>query len=237
MNTFRWSKLAAVTGCSALVLACRVNPTSPDMENSSEGRACPPDALIEDAEDGNNQIVIQDGRSGYVYTFADSAGSTVDPPGGAAFRMSDGGANGTEKALRIQGSIGSADVVYAGLGLNFTDPRGPYDMSKYQGISFYAKKGPGSTGKVRLRFPDQNTDPEGGICGACSNDFGMQLSLTEQWQKFIVPFSALKQESGWGSPRPMSLESEAVFALQMAINDKGKGYDIWVDEIAFTGCE
>ena len=213
---------------------CRVNPTSPDMASTSAGHACPPDAVIEDAEDGNNQIVIQDGRSGYVYTYADAA-STVDPP--APFTMTEGGANGSQYALRIHGQIGNADVVYAAMGLNFTDPRGPYDASKYQGISFYAKKGAGSTSKVRFKLPDQNTDPDGGVCGHCSNDFGMNLSLTEEWQQFIVPFDAMKQEKDWGSPRPMSLDSEAIFAMQIAVNEKGRPFDIWLDDVAFTGCE
>lgn len=219
---------------STVGLGCRVNPTSPDLANTSEGKACPPDAVVESAEDGNNQISIQDGRSGYVYTDVDSVGSTVSP--GAPFTMADGGANGTSKALRIQGKIAPTGEVRAAMGLNFTDPLGPYDASKYQGVSFFAKKGPNSTGKVSVRFPDKNTDPGGGICAKCYNAFGIKISLTEEWQRFIIPFNALKQEPDWGSPRPMSMASDAVFALQFAVSDKGKDFDIWVDEIAFTGC-
>ncbi|HVZ33071.1 MAG TPA: carbohydrate binding domain-containing protein, partial [Polyangiaceae bacterium] len=220
----------------ALGVACRVNPTSPDLEKSAEGKACPPDAKIDDAEDNNNQILVQDGRSGYVYTYVDSEGSTITPAGGAVFTMSPGGANGSQLAMRISGQLSTANIVYAALGMNFTDPRGPYDASKYKGISFFAKKGPGSTSHVRIKVPDKNTDPDGGICGACSNDFGMQLNLTEQWQRFIVPFSALRQESGWGNPRPRSVATDAIYALQFQVNDKGKSYDISIDDLAFTGC-
>src|SRR6188768_1407525 len=78
------------------ILGCRVNPTSPDMENSAEGKACPPEAKIDDGEDGNNQVLIQDGRSGYVYTYVDPDGSTIDPAGGAQFNMTPGGANGSQ---------------------------------------------------------------------------------------------------------------------------------------------
>jgi hypothetical protein len=136
----------------------------------------------------------------------------------------------------MTGKLSNAGTVYAAMGMNFADPKGPYDASKYQGLSFYGKKGPGSTSKVRIKFPDINTDPDGGVCGACSNDFGMPLSFTEEWQKFIVPFSALRQESGWGNPRPRSVESEAMFAVQFAVNAKGKPFDIWIDDLAFTGC-
>lgn len=219
-----------------LASGCRINPTSPEMANTPEGKACPPDAKIEDGEDGNNQILVQDGRSGYVYTYVDAVGSTIDPAAGAPFPMAAGGANGTQHALRMSGDLGPSGTVYAAMGMNFTDPQGPYDLSKYQGISFFAKKGPGSTSKVRVKMADKNTDPDGGVCGACSNDFGMQLSLSEEWQKFIVPFRALRQEAGWGNPRPRSVASEAVFSIQFAVNDKGKAFDVWVDDIAFTGC-
>jgi endoglucanase len=219
-----------------LAVGCRVNPTSPDMENTAAGKACPPDAKIEDGEDNNNQILVQDGRAGYVYTYVDPDGSTVDPAGGAQFSMTAGGANGSQYALHMGGQLASANIVYAALGLNLTDPKGPFDASKYKGISFFAKKGPGSTGKVRIKFPDKNTDPDGGVCGACANDFGMQLTLSEEWQKYIVPFSALRQESGWGNPRPRSVSPEAIYAIQFQVNDKGRPFDVWVDDLAFTGC-
>lgn len=216
--------------------ACRVNPTSPDLASSAEGKACPPEARIDDGEDGNNQLLVQDGRSGYIYTYADPEGTTIDPPAGGQFTMTPGGANGSQYALRMSGQLASASLVYAALGMNFVNPKGPYDASRYQGISFFAKKGPGASAKVRIKVPDKNTDPDGGVCGACSNDFGMQLTLTEEWQKFIVPFGALRQEAGWGNPRPRSVATDAVFAVQFQVNDKGRPFDVWLDDLAFTGC-
>jgi endoglucanase len=221
---------------SAALGACRVNPTSPDMENTAEGKACPPDARLEDGEDGNNQVLVQDGRSGYIYTYADPEGTTITPAGGGVFNMSPGGANGSQYAMHMSGQLGGGSLVFAAMGMNFADPKGPYDASKYQGISFYAKKGPGTTSKLRIKVPDKNTDPDGGVCAACSNDFGMQLSLSEEWQHYIVPFKALRQESGWGNPRPRSVDTSAVFAVQFQVNEKGKPFDVWVDDLAFTGC-
>lgn len=227
---------AALSAVLLAAVGCRVNPTDPGMAETAAGKACPAEAKIEDGEDNNNQVIVQDGRSGYIYTYVDPEGSTIDPAGGAQFVMSPGGANGSQFALHISGQLASSSVVYAAMGMNFADPKGPYDASKYQGVSFFAKKGPGSTSKVRIKMPDKNTDPDGGVCGACSNDFGMQLTLSEEWQRFIVPFSALKQESGWGNPRPRSLAAEAVYALQFQVNDKGKPFDVWIDDLAFTGC-
>jgi endoglucanase len=241
MSAMVWRGSRALAKASLVLLlgfplACRVNPTSPAMESSAAGKACPPDAKIEDGEDGNNQLLVQDGRSGYIYTYADSEGTTIEPAAGGQFVMTPGGANGSQNALHVGGQLAKAGTVFAAVGMNFTDPRGPYDASKYQGISFFAKKGPGSTSKLRIKMPDKYTDPEGGVCAACSNDFGMQLSLSDEWQKFIVPFSALRQDSGWGNPRPRSVASEAVFAVQFQVNDKGKPFDIWIDDLAFTGC-
>jgi hypothetical protein len=232
----RWVASVVCVLLSGALVACRVNPTSPDMENTPEGKACPPDAKIEDGEDNNNQVLVQDGRSGYIYTYADSEGTTIAPAGGGVFSMSPGGANGSQYALHMSGQLGGGSVVFAAMGMNLADPKGPYDASKYQGISFYAKKGPGSTGKVIIKMSDKNTDPDGGVCAACSNDFGMRLSLSEEWQRYIVPFKALRQESGWGNPRPRSVDPEAVFAVQFQVREKGKPFDVWVDDLAFTGC-
>src|SRR5690242_11699825 len=102
MNATVWMRAAGRASVLLLGLAlgaCRVNPTSPDLANSPEGKACPPEATIEDGEDGNNQVIVQDGRSGYIYTYSDPEGSTVEPAGGGVFNMTPGGANGSQYAL------------------------------------------------------------------------------------------------------------------------------------------
>jgi endoglucanase len=196
---------------------------------------CPASAMIDDAEDDNNQVMVQEGRGGYVYTFVDKAGSTV-APGDGAFTMTAGGANGSKFAMHIAGKIGSAEVVFAGLGINFLDPKAPYDASKYAGVSFYAKVGAGSTNKVRLKVPDTNTDPDGKVCTACFNDFGADLEFTPEWQKYTIPFSETKQLPGWGSPNPSSIEKSKLYGVQFQVNDKGQNFDVWIDDVAFVGC-
>jgi endoglucanase len=140
-------------------------------------------------------------------------------------------------AARMKGSISKAQVVFAGMGANFTDPKGPYDGSKYGGISFWAKKSPETTPKVRFKIPDAATDPDGGICSACYNDFGIDLKLTEEWTQYVILWDMLKQERGWGAPHPHGLDPAQMFAAQWQVNDKGQKYDIWVDDVAFTGCQ
>ena len=127
-------------------------------------KECSAEGLIDDGEDGNNQNMPNDNRGGYWYTFRDKKGTTIDPVAGedgGTFAMSEGG-HGSQFAARFHGKIGTGAPLFGGMGMNFVDPKAMYDSSKYAGISFWAKKAENSTGKVRLKIPDVNTDPEGG---------------------------------------------------------------------------
>ena len=72
---------------------------------------------------------------------------------GGTFAMSEGGKS-SQFAARFHGKIGTGAPLFGGMGMNFVDPKAPYDASKYAGISFWAKKGENSTPKVRLKVPD-----------------------------------------------------------------------------------
>lgn len=239
MNSItRYSVILIACSVTGMV-GCRPNVTDPSMKDTAEGAPCPASAVFDDGEDNNNQVLVQEGRGGYWYTYVDDTGSTIDPPAGATggiFSFAAGGYKGSAYAARMKGNISNGSVVFAGMGANFTDPKGPYDASKYGGISFWAKRSPGTTPKVRFKIPDVATDPDGGVCSACYNDFGIELKLTEEWTQYIIPFTALKQERGWGAPHPRLIDSSQIFAAQFQVNDKGKPYDIWVDDLAFTGC-
>lgn len=231
---------------STVVLAaggCRkkVSATSEEAKSSPEGRACPKEiGMISDGENSPNQVNPIKGRGGYWYTFLDKEGSTVTPQAGAlggTFEMAPGGASGTKFAAHMTGTVASAEIVYAGMGLNLVDPKGQYDASAFKGISFWAKKGPGSTAKVRLKVPDMNTEPDGKVCTECFNDFGADLTLTDDWQQFTLPFTAMKQLKGWGSPHPPGVDPKTLYGIQFQVNEKGAKFDIWVDEVQFTGCQ
>ncbi len=78
----------------------------------------------------------------------------------------EGGANGSTKAARMQGKMAAAaNIVYAGLGFNLTDPMAPADGSKAKGINFQAK----GKGTIRFKLPDVNTAPGGKQCTQCYN--------------------------------------------------------------------
>ncbi|APR77992.1 Hypothetical protein A7982_03339 [Minicystis rosea] len=202
--------------------------------SATDAKRCGPDGMLDDAEDENNQIALNKGRSGYWYTFGDKAGSTIAPAAGGTFAMSPGGANGSKFAAHISGKVGTGDVVYVGMGFNFVDPKGPHDLSAYKGISFWAKSN--SPTRVRVKLPDGNTDPEGKVCTACFNDFGMDLELTPTWTKYTIPFGSASQLAGWGAPHPASVERTKMYGVQWQVNTPGAAYDVWVDDIELTGC-
>jgi endoglucanase len=236
------SALIASLGLSLSVGACipKVDPKGEAVKSSPEGRACPKEiGLISDGENNSNQIADIQGRGGYWYTFLDDGGSTVVPEAGkngGTFQMSPGGADGSKFAAHMSGTVGTGGGnVYVGMGLNFVDPKGTYDASKYKGITFKIKKGPGSHPKVRLKVPDTQTDPEGKKCTECFNDFGLDMELTDDWKTYTIPFRTLKQIKGWGS-RFDGIDTTAIYGLQWQVNDPGAAFDVWVDDIAFTGC-
>ncbi len=235
--------LGGLCALSLTTGACkkRVDPAAASTRELPEGRPCPKEtAMISDGESANKTNFVE-GRGGYWYTFLDTkdnGGSDIWPLSGAlggTFEMSPGGANGSANAARMKGKVGGADIVYAGMGLNFVDPKGTYDASKYKGISFWAKKGPGSIGTVRMKVPDVQTDPDGGICHQCFNDHGMTFEFTNDWVQYTIPFTSMNQED-WG-PKDSGIDPTKLYGIQWQVNVKGADFDIWVDDIQFTGCQ
>jgi endoglucanase len=217
--------------CCLLAASCLTTPASETgwtkrVRDLSPG-ACQSDSKIEDAEDGDNQSLKSEGRGGYWYTSVDKEGSTIEP--GGDFKMDAPGHAGSKHAAHMRGQMAAAGwSVYASMGFAFTNPNGAYDASKYAGVTFWAK-GPAH---VRFKIPDLYTAPGGGYCKDCYNDFGIELALTSEWQRYTIPFAWLSQQPGWGDPRP-EVASNAIYALQWQVGSRGRSYDVWVDDISF----
>jgi endoglucanase len=217
----------------------KVDPVAPPADLPA-ARACPQElGMISDGESLNKTNFVA-GRGGYWYTFLDTkdnGGSEIWPLSGAlggTFEMSDGGAEGTQHHARMKGTVGGGDIAYAGMGMNFVDPKGAYDASRFGGIAFWAKKNPGSTAHVRLKVPDSQTDPDGKQCKQCFNDHGLDLELYDQWTRYTVPFKSMKQED-WG-PKDGGIDAAHVYGVQFQVKERGAVFDISVDQIQFTGC-
>jgi len=191
--------------------------------------------MIEDAEDGDSQTLQNEGRGGYVYTFVDELGSEV-APSTSGFVPSTSGARGSSGSLRMRGKLADAAEVYAGMGLSFAHPKRAYDASRYRGISFLAKRAADSAAGLRFSVPDDHTDKDGGKCSECYNDFGVDVQLRDRWTRYVVDFADLKQESGWGDPRPKQIANESLYGIQWKVDQRGAAFDVWVDDVTFIGC-
>jgi hypothetical protein len=191
---------------------------------SSGGGACAKRAMIEDGEDDD----------GNLYTFADEHGSKIAP--GDDFTFARGGAGGSHASMRFKGTLAKANEVYAGLGLDLREPKAALDASSFTGVAFTAKRSKASTGYLRFQIADANTDPDAKICTECDNDFGIPLEVTEEWTRYEVKFADLAQEEGWGNPRPPTLDTSKLYALQWQVAVSGADFDVSIDDVTFTGC-
>jgi hypothetical protein len=224
----------AVAGASLAVPGCAQFRPPPPGAASAGGGSCAKKALIEDGEDGDDQILTRGGRGGYVYTFADERGSKVSPAGD--FVPATGGADGSHRSLRVTGNMTTGDEAYAGVGLGFKDPEAAYDATRYKGVAFWAKRSAASSGAMRFMVADVNTDPAGKVCTECDNDFGVSFEVTEEWTRYEVSFADLKQEGGWGNPRPDAIDPSKLYSLKWQVSTPGADFDIAIDQISFV-CE
>ncbi len=192
------------------------------------------DGMLDDGEDGNGQIIKKNGRDGYWFTFADTEGTKIEPRG--PFEMTEGGRPGAPPSHNhayVSGRTAPAGKsLYAGVGFALTNPKMPFDLSRAQGIQFWAK-GPG---RVRFKMPDINTDPTGDRCTDCYNDFGVDIYLSDHWERYTVPFDAMEQQPGWGDRAP-HLASGGVMAVQWQFTTPDAEFELAFDDIALVGCE
>jgi endoglucanase len=229
-----WESPGALTPRNPTVAASRKGGAVKAPAFTKEMKPCT-NGLIDDLEDNDNRIEPLENRSGYWFSYVDSQGTTLSP---SPFSMTPEGANGSKYAVHVSGKMGASGNVFAGVGFNFMEPKQAYDATAYKGISLRAKSAPGaSTHAVRLKVGDVNTSPEGKVCkDKCYNDFGADLTLTDDWTKYSIPFKAMTQQPGWGDPRPKSIDVSQLFGVQFAQSETGATYDVWVDDIQFV-CE
>jgi hypothetical protein len=213
---------AAVPGAASAVKRCR------SVRAADDG-------ALDDLEDNNTQIMTSVGREGYWWSAHDPKGSTID------MQVAEPGAGGSELAMHITGKTvpGKAEDEFWGamVGMNFVPDGHLYDASKYAGIAFKAKVGtPDSARAMRFKIADVNTHKDFGICKACWNHFGKDLTLTPEWKEYRVTFSGAEQEAGWGDPRPQAVTPSKLFGLNWSVG-AGNTYDIWIDDVTFLDCE
>jgi hypothetical protein len=191
------------------------------------------DGLFDDFEDGDSQVTKIADRAGYWFTSHDPNGSTIDP---SPLKMSEGGVGDSKKALHVFGHTSSDSSAWGVLlGTGFVE-HGVYDASDYAAVTFKAKVVGNSTTKIRFSIADVNTHPDGGVCKSCWNHFGKDMEFTSDWRDYTVSFAEAKQESGWGD-RFGALTPSKLIALNWAVKQTGKDFDLWIDDVQLVACK
>lgn len=214
------SKVATIqTDCAAPMVKMCQQP-----EGTLSGDTSGPASLIDDLEDGDTQILAQDGRQGTWFAYDDGSQGTRSD-----LRVEPGGAEGTASAICIDGS--GFTTWGGGIALNLNAPATPralYDASAYTGISFWAR---GSATPFRAMVVDEFTDPAEGLCSGCYDHFQKPFTPSQEWQKFTFSWQQLKQQ-GFGDTQPNVCAAD-VFALQFQW-PTNTSFELCLDDVAFT---
>lgn len=226
------SGAAVVSGCIG-VSATKPGAAAPVLKQCAGAVVDAPNGLIDDFEDGNTTTAAIAGRGGYWWKSADPMGSYFGPEEWGP--MPEGGS----LALHPLGETVKStdpDAWGAQLGGNLVGS-GFYDGSAYVGIAFRIRVAEGSTRQIRFQLADVNTHPSGNVCSkGCWNHFGKDLMLTTEWQDMKLLFSDLRQEEGWGNPRPPSVTPASLFSVGFKVKS-GSKFDFFIDDVRFLGCE
>jgi len=193
----------------------------------------PNEELIDDMNDGDRFIPQVNGRAGAWKDSDDGTpGATMFPDPAGLFTMTKTGDMCRQYAAYVYGGpfVDTGATVGFGIG-------GPYDASKYDGISFWAKIDSGSYG-LRVAFPDKDTLPDGGLCegsapeNQCWDHYGYRITnRTTEWTKYTVSFSSLTQD-GWGRSGG-GFDPSTLFEVQFQI-PKNNTFGVWIDDVAFV---
>jgi hypothetical protein len=180
--------------------------------------------MIDDLEDGNHYILRVEGRTGSWFTFGDGSPRAV-----VSYDILE--AKRTSSSVRALNAWGDGFVNWgAGVGFNLLSTGRAYDAAKYSGVTFWAKREPGSAKVIRFNIVDKNTTPEGGSCQSCWDHFGRWIVLTDKWQEYKLKWSDFAQQ-GWGDPYA-SITPGALYSMHFAARSYDD-FDFWIDDIAF----
>jgi hypothetical protein len=235
--------LVAVTVCAMWVeTGCRTStPTLASMiispTPSCASTSTP--ALIDDMEDGNNQVLPDECRDGYWYAYNDGSAGGVQKTGsvtvttGYTFTMGLGGVGfgctGTStRAVEVSTNAGFT-AYGGGFGCNIYTTSGPFNAASYSytGIQFCAKN---TTGALSPTFMIQEQVPVTMIqatgSGVTVVTFQTTNSMNTSWASISVPFTSVS------GPSTFTLNSSYLFGAQWQVN-ASTATDIWIDNLSF----
>jgi hypothetical protein len=212
----------AAGGSSSSAGTAAMSGAAPMAGSSSGG-------MIDDFEDGNQNILELAGRSGAWYVANDGQGTqtpAANMPVVPSLLMPARGMS-TRAAHTFGGPFAQWGAL---IGVSLSSDQA-YDLSRFSGVRFWVRSGafnPGAANRVRFMLPTAQTNAGGG-CTVCNDHFGVFVPLTPQWTRIEVEFSELAQE-GFGAPEPPSPDLTTVSAIQF-IFPQGVSFDLWVDDV------
>lgn len=214
----------------------------PSDSGGAAGAANDAPSMIDNFEDGNQQILDVAGRSGSWYAANDGRGNQTPRPGAAVLPSMLMPARGTStRGLHTMGGPFETWGALIGTALASDNNVGiPYDLSGYRGIRLWVRlgtgqgSGPGSGStelaqEVRLNLSTPATEAGGG-CTMCGDHFGFVVPLTSQWERVEVVLAEAEQ-AGFGVPLLTSEPDLAhVTGLELFFPQDVR-FDLWVDDI------
>ncbi len=207
--------------------------SSGDTTSSSSGGGMMTFTTIDDGEDQNGSILS---NMGAWYTYNDmTAGATQAPTVGDPFMMSPVPKPNASSQYAANTTGNGFTTWGAGFGFDLNNDgvtKKAFDASQYAGVTFWALAGAGATTSIRFNIGDSQTTPEAGKCGMkCSDDFGAQITLTNDWKQYTFRFADLKTVN-WSMQGLTAIDKAGLYYMHFQAS-QNTTFDIWVDDISF----
>jgi poly(3-hydroxybutyrate) depolymerase len=185
--------------------------------------------LIDDFEATSGQILGNDGREGWWFTYNDSTPGKIEKE-----TVILSGDEGEGRALHV---VSSGFTKWgAGFGFNLRSVSAvracTYDASVYSGVRIRVR----GRGRLRLTLGDVRSTPpaHGGKCqrpgDGCYDHGGIWLNLEEHWKLFEVPFCALMSEGWSGSVE--AVDPTTLLGFHFRIPER-QNAEFWIDDLSF----
>lgn len=184
-----------------------------------------------------SEILANDGRIGFWYTYNDGQGTQTPVPWSAA--TCTGGFTQTNSQACTSGS--GFGIYGAGMGFNLNAPLlaqpCTYDATVYSGISF-TLSGTVSVGYLRFEVATSDTASvaNGGTCTGvgCDNHFGVDLTPTSTPTTVTLFFGDMSQEN-WGDVSSFNLANliGVHWGIKLSSTSPVAFSDICVDNVTF----
>jgi len=209
---------------------------------------CGDPMLIDDMEDGDNEICLSGGRSGTWWSTSDGTSTDLTPAMGSVFTQTliPGGRGTSHVAARL---AGSGFTQWGGqMAFDFVKGNGnTYDASAADGITFWMKTDAGGF-DFAIDTPETITPPDGSCMDTatalnCNRSwhFWVAAPAPDTWFQVAVPFAALAQMPGVSPTTNNLLRGSATWdptklsRVKFTANT-ADSFELWVDDVRFYNC-